>query len=111
VLGITAVAVGRILELLGYRSNKHVTDSAVAAGCGVRRWDGYATNDDWHLDRAVSAIRPPAQSPSEPEDANALAAAIAKQGARERVGSQAERCGDGSRKAARGGGRDIRATG
>jgi hypothetical protein len=40
VLGITAVAVGRILELLGYRSSKHVTDSAVAAGCGVRRWDG-----------------------------------------------------------------------
>jgi hypothetical protein len=30
VLGITAVAVGRILELLGYRSNKHVTDNAVS---------------------------------------------------------------------------------
>jgi hypothetical protein len=49
VLGITAVAVGRILELSGYRSNKHVTDSAVAAGCGVRRWDGFAMHDDCTL--------------------------------------------------------------
>jgi hypothetical protein len=57
VLGITAVAVGRILELLGYRSNKHVTDSAVAAGCGVRRWDGFAMHDDWHLEGVLSAIR------------------------------------------------------
>jgi hypothetical protein len=30
-MGITAVATGRILELLGYRFDKHVTDSAVAA--------------------------------------------------------------------------------
>jgi hypothetical protein len=56
-LGITAVAAGKILELLGYRSNRHVTDSAVAAGCGVRRWDGYVSYDDWHLDRVVAAIR------------------------------------------------------
>jgi hypothetical protein len=55
-LGITAVAAGRMMELLGYRSNKHVTDSAVAAGCGVHRWDGYIMHD-WHLDRVVSAIR------------------------------------------------------
>jgi hypothetical protein len=34
-LGITAVAVGRMLELLGYRVAKHVTDRAVAVGCGV----------------------------------------------------------------------------
>jgi hypothetical protein len=39
-VGITAVAVGKLLELLGYRSDKHVTDSAVAAGFGVRRLDG-----------------------------------------------------------------------
>jgi hypothetical protein len=63
-LGITAVAAGKILELLGYRSDKHVTDSAVAAGCGVRRWDGYAMHDDWHLDRAVAAIRSAAQAPA-----------------------------------------------
>jgi hypothetical protein len=56
VLGITAVAVGRILELLGYRTNKHVTDRAVAAGCGVRRWDGFAMHDDWHLELVISAI-------------------------------------------------------
>jgi hypothetical protein len=70
---------------LGYRSNKHVTDSAVAAGCGVRRWDGYAMHDDWHLDRAVSVIRSAAQSPSQPEVGDALAAAIAKQQGRGRV--------------------------
>jgi choline dehydrogenase-like flavoprotein len=60
-LGITAIAAGKLLEQLGYRSNKHVTDAAVAAGCGVRRWDGFATHDDWHLDRAVAAIRSAAE--------------------------------------------------
>ena len=84
-LGITAVAVGRILERLGYRCNKHVTDAAVAAGCGVRRWDGFAMHDDWHIEAVVSAIRLAAQDPDKPEVADALAAAIAKQQARERV--------------------------
>jgi hypothetical protein len=83
-LGITAVAAGKILEQLGYRSDKHVTDSAVAAGCGVRRWDGFAMHDDWHLDRVVSAIRSAAQIPGKPGVADALAAAIAKQQAREK---------------------------
>jgi hypothetical protein len=66
VLGITAVAVGRTLELLGYRSNKHVTDSAVAAGCGMRRWDGNLIHSDWNLDRVVAAIRSAAQDPEKP---------------------------------------------
>jgi hypothetical protein len=88
VLGITAVAVGRILELLGYRSNKHVTDSAGAAGCGVRRWDGYAMDDDWHMDRVVSAIRSAAESPGEPGEADALAAAIANQQERDRAAAR-----------------------
>jgi hypothetical protein len=85
VLGITAVAVGKLLKRLGYRSDKHVTDSAVAAGCGVRRWDGYAMHDDWHLDRVVSAIRSAAQRPGKPEVADALAAAIGRQQGRERL--------------------------
>jgi hypothetical protein len=84
-LGITAVAAGRILELLGYRVAKRVTDSAVAAGCGVRRWDGYVMHDDWHLERAVAAIRSAAQAPGNPAVADALAAAIAKQRGREQV--------------------------
>ena len=84
-LGITAVASGRILEQLGYRSDKHVTDAAVAAGCGVRRWDGYAMHDDWHLDRVVSVIRSAAEGPGKQEVADVLAAAIAKQEARERL--------------------------
>ena len=84
-LGITAVAVGRILERLGYRCDKHVTDDAVAAGCGVRRWDGYVMQDDWHLERAVTAIRTAAQLPGEPAVADALGAAIAKREERERV--------------------------
>jgi hypothetical protein len=46
-LRITAVATGRLLELLGFRFDKRVTDIAVAAGCGVRRWDGFAMHDDW----------------------------------------------------------------
>jgi hypothetical protein len=49
VLGITGVAVGKLLRQLAYRSNKHADDSAVAAGCGVRRSDGFAMHDDWHL--------------------------------------------------------------
>jgi hypothetical protein len=87
-LGITAVAAGRMLELLGYRSNKHVTDSAVEAGCGVRRWDGFAMHDDWRLGRVVSAIRSAAEVPGEPEAADALAVAIAKQHGRERVAAR-----------------------
>jgi hypothetical protein len=86
--GITAVAAGRILERLGYRFEKHVTDAAVAARCGVRRWDGYALYDDWHLDRVVSAIRSAAQVPGEPAVADALGAAVARQEARERVAAR-----------------------
>jgi len=83
-LGITAVAVGKLLELLGYRVAKHVTDSAVTSGCGARRWDGYVMHDDWHLDRVVSAIRSAAQVPGEPAVSDALAAAITKRERRER---------------------------
>jgi hypothetical protein len=93
--GITAVATGRILEQLGYRFDKHVTDEAVAAGCGVRRWDGYTMYDDWHLERVVSAIRSAAQVPGETAVAEALAAAIARQGARERVAGPQARTGGG----------------
>jgi hypothetical protein len=77
-----------MLERLGYRSNKRVTDSAVAAGCGVRRRDGYTFHDDWHLDRVVSAIRSAAESPGESAVAAALAAAIANQEARGRVAAR-----------------------
>ena len=84
-LGTTAVAAGKILEQLGYRLDKRVTDAAVAAGCGVRRWDGYVMHYDWHLDRVVSAIRSAAQVPGKPAVADALAAAIAKQEERERA--------------------------
>ena len=87
-LGITAVAAGKILERLGYRFERRVTDSAVAAGCAVRRWDGYAMHGDWHLDRVVSAIRSAAKVPGEPAVADALAAAIANQQGRERVAAR-----------------------
>jgi hypothetical protein len=87
-LCITAVAAGKILELLGYRSKRHVTDAAFSAGCGVRRWDGFAMHDDWHLERAVAAIRSAAQDPGNPEVADALAAAIASRQARARVAAR-----------------------
>jgi len=84
-LGISAVAVGKILVLLGYRSEGSVTDRAVRAGCGVRRWNGFALFCDWHLDRLLSGIRTAAEDPGTSAVANALAAAIAKQNARDRV--------------------------
>ena len=84
-MAITAIAAGKMLERLGYRFDRSVTDIAVAAGCGVRRWDGYAMHDDWHVDRVVSAIRSAAQVPGKPVVANALAAAIAKQEETERA--------------------------
>jgi hypothetical protein len=74
VLGVSAVAVGKILELLGYGLNKCLTESAVAAECGVRRWDGYALPHDWHLDRVVSAIRSTVEGTGKPAVADALAA-------------------------------------
>jgi hypothetical protein len=87
-LGITAVAVGKLLERLGYRTDKHVSYSAVTAGCGVRRWDGYVFYDDWHPDRVVAAIRLAAQDAGNPAIAEALAAAIAKQEGRERMAAR-----------------------
>jgi hypothetical protein len=84
-LGISAVAVGKILGLLEYRSEGSVTDNAIRAGCGVRRWDGFTLICDWHLDRAVSAIQSAAEDPATSSVADALAAAIAKQDARDRV--------------------------
>jgi hypothetical protein len=65
-VGITAVATGRMLELLGYRAAKHVTNSAVAAGCGVHRWDGYTMHDDWHVDRVVGGHHIGSRSPRQP---------------------------------------------
>ena len=84
-LGISAVAVGTMLELLGYRSEGSITDSALGAGCGVRRWDGFALFNDWHVDRVLSAIRSAAEDPATSAVANALAAGIAKQNVRDRV--------------------------
>jgi hypothetical protein len=88
-VGITAVAVGKLLELLGFRFDKHVTDAAVVAGCGVRRWDGFAMHGDWHLDDVVSAIRSAAQVPRRVADA--LAVAIASKQARERLAARKRR--------------------
>jgi hypothetical protein len=85
VLGISAVSVGKILELLGYRSERRVTDSAVAAGCGVRRWDGYALHYDWELDRVVSAIRSAAQNFGNLAVGAVLGAAMVRQERRDRV--------------------------
>jgi hypothetical protein len=63
-----------------------IARSRLDAVCGA----GTVTpcNDDWHLDRAVSAIRSAAEVPGEPEVADALAAAIAKQGRRERLAAR-----------------------
>jgi hypothetical protein len=82
-LGITAVAAGKLLELLGYRFDKRVTDAAVTAGCGVRRWNDYAMHCDWHLDRTVAAIRSAAEVPGDSAVADSLAAAIANEEGRE----------------------------
>jgi hypothetical protein len=91
---ITAVGAGRMLELLGYRSNKCVTDSAMAAGFGVPRWNGFTMQDDWHLARVVAAIKSAAQDPEKPAIADALAAAVANQQGRERVAARKRKQGE-----------------
>jgi hypothetical protein len=88
VLGVSAVAVGKILELLGYRLDRRITEIAVAAGYGVRRWDGYALHSDWQVDRVVSAIRSTVEIPGKQAVADVLLAAIAKQNARDRAASR-----------------------
>jgi hypothetical protein len=85
---ITAVGAGRMLELLGYRSNKCVTDNAMSAGFGVPRWNGFTMQDDWHLARVVAAINFAAQDPEKPAIADALAAAVANQQGRKRVAAR-----------------------
>jgi hypothetical protein len=82
-LSITAVAAGRILDLMGYRSDGCVTNSAMAAGFGVPRWNDFTMQNDWHLDRVLAAIRSAAQDPEKPAIADALATAIARQQGRE----------------------------
>jgi hypothetical protein len=77
-----------MLELLGYRSNKCVTDNAMSAGLGVPRWNGFTMQDDWHLARVVAAIKSAAQDPEKLAIADALAAAIANQQGRERVAAR-----------------------
>jgi hypothetical protein len=83
-----AVAVGKILGLIEYRSEGSVTDSAVRDGCGVRRWNGSALFYDWHLDRVLSAIRSTAEDPGTSAAGNTLAAAIAKQSTRDRIAAR-----------------------
>jgi hypothetical protein len=84
-LSITAVAAGRILDLMGYRSNGCVTNSAMAAGFGVPRWNDFTMQNDWHLDRVLAAIRTAVQNTENPAIADALAAAIGRQQGRERL--------------------------
>jgi hypothetical protein len=79
------ILVMRWESTIGYRVAKHVTDKAVAAGCGVHRWDGFTMHDDWHMERAVAAIRSAAEVPGNPAVADALAAAVDRREARERV--------------------------
>ena len=87
-LSITAVAAGRILDLMGYRSDGCVTDSAMEAGFGVPRWNGFTMQNDWHLNRVLAAIKSAAQDPEKPAIADALAASVAKQQGRERVAAR-----------------------
>jgi hypothetical protein len=84
-LSITAVAAGRILDLMGYRSHGCVTNSAIAAGFGVPRWNGFTMQDDWHLDRVLAAIRTAVQDTENPAVADGLAAAIGRQQGRDRL--------------------------
>jgi hypothetical protein len=44
----------------------------------MRRWDGFAMHDDWHLERAVAAIGLAAQARGDTAVADALAAAIGR---------------------------------
>jgi hypothetical protein len=84
-LGITAVQAGKLLERLGYRSDKRATAYALTTGCGMRRWDGDLIHYDWHLDRVLAAIRTAVQDTENPAIANALAAAIGRQQGRDRL--------------------------
>jgi hypothetical protein len=80
-----AVAVGRLLNLMGLSSARQVSDLAVAAGFGARRWDGERFFIDWHRDRVVEAIRFAVASPDNPEAACAFEKAVARQEAKERL--------------------------
>jgi hypothetical protein len=68
-----------MLELLGYRSDKCVTDKAIEAGIGVPRWNDFTMQNDWHLDRVLAAIRSAAQEPEKLAVADTLTKAIAKE--------------------------------
>jgi hypothetical protein len=90
-LGIASRAVGKILDLMGFRSERGPSDQAVASGYGVRRYDGDWFHVDWHRDRVVEAIRLAARSGENPAVADALAAAIAKEEAKGLSAAQGRR--------------------
>jgi hypothetical protein len=69
---------------MGYRSDGCVTNTAMAGGFGVPRWNDFTMQNDWHLDRVLAAIRTAVQDTENPAVAHALATAIVKQQGRER---------------------------
>jgi hypothetical protein len=87
-LEITARAVGKILDLMGFRSHRQPTDLAIADGCGSRRWDGDRFHIDWHPERVVEAIRLAASCSDKPEIADAISADVARQEAKEALAAR-----------------------
>ena len=84
-LGINSIAVGRLLNLMGLRAGGRVSDLAVAAELGVRRWDGERFFTDWNRDRVVEAIKSAVAGPDRPEVADAFRKAVPRQKAKERL--------------------------
>jgi hypothetical protein len=81
-LGINVFSVGRLLNLLGFRPGRQVSDLAVSTGFGVRRWDGERFFIDWNRDRVVEAIKSAIACPDNPAVTDAIEKAVVRQHAK-----------------------------
>jgi ribonuclease HI len=60
-VGLSAIAVGKVLTRLGLRDASTASGSAIEQALAVTRFNGFGISTDWHLNRVADLIRANAQ--------------------------------------------------
>ena len=64
-LNISAIRVGKLLTMLGFRSGKEATKLALNEGVARRRFDGYGWTVDWNVELATARLEEQMQQSQE----------------------------------------------
>jgi ribonuclease HI len=56
-LGISAVALGGILDRLELRNNKEPSERAIVEGYAQNRYNGHGVSIDWHMGKVIELVR------------------------------------------------------